>query len=146
MTDHVPKPSGTRIVLVSDRQRRPIDGAQARSLAELAEAAMAGEGVTSGELSLSFVDPDEMAELHERYMGEPGPTDVLSFPLGEDDLLGDVIVCPEVAAGNNRDRDAELRLLVVHGTLHLLGYDHEDEDERAMMWGKQEAYSGVVSP
>jgi rRNA maturation RNase YbeY len=146
MNDDVPKHSEPAIAVVSDRQRRPLPGPQARALAQLAEATMAGEGVVSSELSLSFVDPDEMAELHQDYMGDPEPTDVLSFALGEDGLLGDVIVCPEVAAGNNRDRDAELRLLVVHGTLHLLGYDHEGEDDRAVMWTKQEGYSGVASP
>jgi probable rRNA maturation factor len=144
--DHVPKRSAHPAVLVSDRQRLPLSESEARTLAALAEATLAAEGVASGELSLSFVDMDEMAELHQRYLGEPGPTDVLSFALGEDDLLGDVIVCPEVAAGNNPDRDAELRLLVVHGTLHLLGYDHEEEEERAVMWTKQEGYSGVASP
>ena len=87
-----------------------------------------------------------MAALHERYLGETGPTDVLSFPLGEDGLLGDVVVCPRVAAGNNPDRDAELRLLVVHGILHLLGYDHEEDGERAVMWARQAAYSGVSAP
>jgi probable rRNA maturation factor len=88
-----------------------------------------------------------MEDLHIRYMGEAGPTDVLSFPMGEDGLLGDVIVCPEVAAGNNpADPAAELRLLVVHGVLHVLGYDHHDERERAEMWARQGRYSGVVVP
>jgi probable rRNA maturation factor len=146
MSDDVPKRSGAPSVLVSDRQAEPFPDDLVSSLAALAEATLLREEVGAGELSLSFVDEEEMAELHERYMGEPGPTDVLSFPLGEDGLLGDVIVCPDVAAGNNPDRDAELRLLVVHGTLLLLGYDHEDEDERAVMWSKQEGYSGVRSP
>jgi probable rRNA maturation factor len=144
--DSIPKRTATPTVLVSDRQSSPLPDDLARSLARLASDTLAGEGRGAVELSLSFVDPDEMADLHERYMGEPGPTDVLSFPMDDDGLLGDVVVCPEVAGGNNPDRDAELRLLVVHGTLHILGHDHEEAGERAVMWAKQEAYSGVRSP
>jgi probable rRNA maturation factor len=82
-------------------------------------------------------------------MHEEGPTDVLSFPLDEVDdrgvrLLGDVVVAPVVAARNNpNDPAAEMRLLVVHGILHVLGYDHEEDSERAEMWARQERYSGV---
>ena len=141
-----PEPSGAPQVLVSDRQSGPLAEEVLRSLVALAERTLTAEGQSGMELSLSFVEPDEMAALHERYLGEAGPTDVLSFPLGEDGLLGDVVVCPRVAAGNNPDRDAELRLLVVHGILHLLGYDHEEDGERAVMWARQAAYSGVSAP
>ncbi|HEY1330581.1 MAG TPA: rRNA maturation RNase YbeY [Actinomycetota bacterium] len=117
-------------------------------LRSLAAATLAGEGRGDVELSLSFVTPKEMQDLHVRYMGEPGPTDVLSFPLDEDGLLGDVVVCPAVAAANaesaGADPAAELRLLVVHGVLHLLGHDHEEPDERADMWARQARYSGVT--
>jgi probable rRNA maturation factor len=142
----VPKPGAPPgpTVLVSNRQE---DVAIDRSaLAELAERTLAGEDQASVELSLSFVGLEEMSDLHQRYLGEPGPTDVLSFPLGEDGLLGDVVVCPAYAAENASDLDAELRVLVVHGVLHLLGYDHEEEDERRVMWQKQESYSGVRVP
>jgi len=87
-----------------------------------------------------------------RYMDEPGPTDVLSFPLDDVDehgvrLLGDVVIAPAVAGRNNpADPPAELRLLLVHGILHLLGYDHERDAEKAMMWARQERYSGVRAP
>src|SRR5881296_1717637 len=108
-----PETSAGARVLVSDRQSEPLTAASVRQLVALAERTLAGEGQLGMELSLSFVDPEEMAALHEQYLGEPGPTDVLSFPLGEDGLLGDVVVCPQVAGGNNPDRDAELRLLVV---------------------------------
>src|SRR5438552_2706935 len=122
--------SGLR-VLVSDRRPAPAvaeDLVDHQALAELARATMAAEGLTQGELSLSFVSPQEMAQLHRRYMGEDGATDVLSFPLGEDGLIGDVVVCPEEARRNNpQNPSAELRLLVAHGVLHLLGYDHEEE-------------------
>lgn len=132
-------------VLVDDRQDLPLDAA---SLAALARSTLVAEGETEVELSLSFVPEDEIAALHERYLGEPGPTDVLSFPLDARDgdgvrLLGDVVVAPAFAARTRPDVAAELRLLVVHGILHLLGYDHEEDAERAEMWARQERYSGV---
>ena len=137
-------------MLVSDRRQtsatREID-VDHEALAELARATLAGEGLMEGELSVSFVSQQEMAELHRRYMGEDGATDVLSFPLGEDGLIGDVVVCPEEARRNNpQDPAAELRLLVAHGVLHLLGYDHEEEQDRRDMWTRQERYSGVSAP
>jgi len=138
-------------VLVSDRHEGPtavdVDG-----LVELARQTLRAEGVDEAELSLSFVDVAEIEDLHLRYLHEPGPTDVLSFPLdGEDErgvrVLGDVVIAPQVAAGNNpNDPAAELRLLVVHGVLHLLGYDHEEESEKTEMWSRQTAYSGVRAP
>lgn len=137
-------------VIVSNRQPRTVDET---ALAALAASTLVAEGYGRAELSLSFVDEHEMTELHERYMQEPGPTDVLSFPLDDDvdeggaRLLGDVVVAPAVAARNNpADPDGEMRLLVVHGVLHVLGYDHEEEDARAAMWERQERYSGVMAP
>jgi probable rRNA maturation factor len=138
-------------VLVSDRRAAQAD---MERFADLALDVLNAEGVTSAELSLSFVDEDEMTDLHERFMGEAGPTDVLSFPLDEGDrtedgvrVLGDVVVAPAVATRNNpADPEAELRLLVVHGVLHVLGYDHEDDAERASMWARQERYSGMSVP
>ena len=104
------------------------------------------------ELSVVLVDEPAMAELHEKWMGEPGPTDVLSFPMDElrpgrededlsEGLLGDVVLCPQVAqrqatvAGHSRDD--ELALLLTHGVLHLLGYDHAEPDEHAEMFSLQ---------
>jgi probable rRNA maturation factor len=102
-----------------------------------------------GELTLTFVDRDEIAALNEEHMGEHGPTDVLSFPLDADLdpsdipvgfgplLLGDVVICPAVAAENAPNHagtlDDELALLVVHGVLHVLGHDHVEPDETARM-------------
>ena len=136
-------------ILTSDRQDGPIDEEGLRSLAR---DALHGEGIERAELSVSFVGADEIAELHERFMDERGPTDVLSFPLDdmdEDDarLLGDVVIAPTEAARNNpADPAAELRLLLVHGILHLLGYDHEEDSARTRMWERQERYSGVQAP
>ena len=102
------------------------------------------------ELSVLLVDVPSMTTLHERWMGEPGPTDVLAFPMDELDtarspdeaepgpaLLGDVVLCPEVAAKQaataGHSTADELHLLCTHGVLHLLGYDHaEPEEEREM--------------
>jgi probable rRNA maturation factor len=138
-------------VLISNRQDRPVDEDGLRALAR---DTMRGEGIERAELSVSFVDQDEIAGLHERFMEEAGPTDVLSFPLDDLDeeregvrLLGDVVVAPEEAARNNPDDpEAELRLLLVHGILHLLGYDHEEDGARTRMWERQERYSGVRAP
>jgi probable rRNA maturation factor len=102
------------------------------------------------ELSVLLIDVPTMTELHVKWMDEPGPTDVMSFPMDELDtarspddmgpgpaLLGDVVLCPDVAAEQataaGHSLDDELHLLTVHGILHLLGYDHaEPQEERAM--------------
>ena len=136
-------------VLISNRQAAAVDEP---ALTRLAQVTLQGEGLADVELSVSFVDEAEIEDLHVRYMDEPGPTDVLSFPLDDVDeggtrLLGDVVIAPAVAARNNpADPDAELRLLLVHGILHLLGYDHEADAEKAAMWARQERYSGVRAP
>ena len=113
------------------------------------------------ELSVLLVDEQAMADLHERWMNEPGPTDVLAFPMDEfrspqvgshagkedqdrlpEPLLGDVVLCPQVAAEQARTAGHsaadELDLLCTHGILHLLGYDHADPGEHAAMFGLQE--------
>ena len=143
-----PSPT-TATVLTSNRQTATVDEV---ALARLARVTLAGEGVLDAELSVSFVEEAEIEDLHVRYMDEMGPTDVLSFPLDDVDeggtrLLGDVVITPAVAARNNPlDPEAELRLLLVHGILHLLGYDHEVDAEKAEMWARQERYSGVRAP
>lgn len=146
-----PGPGDHPRVLLSNRQPLPVDQA---ALTALARETLRGEGVEASELSVSFVVDDEIEELHVRFMDEPGPTDVLSFPLDEEDqdedgvrVLGDVVIAPAVAARNNPDDpEAELRLLLVHGILHLLGYDHEEDAEKAEMWARQVRYSGVSAP
>lgn len=105
---------------------------------------------TQAELSILLVDETTMADYHERFMDLPGPTDVLSFPMDElrppsdDDepplgLLGDVVLCPTVTAAqaseNNRSPEAEADYLLVHGLLHLLGFDHAEPDEKRIMFG-----------
>ncbi|MDR3107455.1 MAG: rRNA maturation RNase YbeY [Bifidobacteriaceae bacterium] len=104
------------------------------------------------ELVISFVDPDVISELHERFLDEPGPTDVLSFPMdelrpasedqpAEPGILGDVVICPAVAAEQARELghslEDELLVLATHGILHLLGFDHADPFEHDAMFGLQ---------
>lgn len=104
------------------------------------------------ELSILLVTSEVMSELHQRWMDEPGPTDVLSFPMDElrpgstgepapPGLLGDVVLCPEVAAGQaleaGHSTSEELLLLTTHGILHLLGFDHAEPDERTEMFDLQ---------
>ena len=96
-----------------------------------------------GELTLTFVDGEEMADLNAEHMGGTGATDVLSFPMDDEPMpgvptmLGDVVVCPEVAHAQFRDHagtfDDEIALLVVHGVLHVLGHDHAADAEAAVM-------------
>lgn len=136
------------VVLLSDRQSLPVDAAE---LMALARRTLVEEGHPDVELSVSLVGEEEMADLHRRYLGEPGPTDVLAFPQDEADpgegsrLLGDVVICPAVAARQG-DLRSEVRVLLVHGILHLLGYEHAGDAERAAMWARQERYSGVAVP
>ena len=104
------------------------------------------------ELSVLLVDEDTMTTLHQQWMDEPGPTDVMAFPMDElrsprDDaepepgLLGDVVLCPTVAqrqaATAGHALADELSLLCTHGILHLLGYDHYEPDEKREMFGVQ---------
>jgi probable rRNA maturation factor len=108
----------------------------------LAAAVLADRGL-DGELTLTFVGVDDIAELNLEHMDKHGPTDVLSFPLDDEPvagvptLLGDVVISPAVAADQCADHagtiDDELALLVVHGVLHVLGHDHAEAEETAVM-------------
>lgn len=104
-------------------------------------------------LGVVFVDEPRMTELHEHWLGEPGPTDVLSFPMDEVrgaqpgeppafGVLGDIVVCLPVAAAqaqvNSRTVDEEVQFLITHGFLHLLGFDHALQDEYDAMFRLQD--------
>lgn len=104
------------------------------------------------ELAIVLVDEGAMEQLHVQWMDEPGPTDVLSFPMDElrpgteenptpPGLLGDIVLCPQVAetqaAAAKHSTMDELQLLTCHGVLHLLGYDHAEPDEEKEMFGIQ---------
>ena len=104
------------------------------------------------ELSIACVEPHEIADLHVEWLDEPGPTDVMSFPMDElrpgepggplvEGVLGDVVLCPAVAAAQaqaaGHSTGHELRILLAHGILHLLGYDHAEPEDEAEMFGLQ---------
>lgn len=130
-------------VFLADEQEVPVDG---DDLVALARHVLAQRRVPADmELSLLLVDRDTIAVLNAEHMGKDGPTDVLAFPIdlpgeaGPDGpaILGDVVLCPAIAADQaprfGRSAEDEIRLLVVHGILHLLGMDHATpEDEREM--------------
>jgi len=133
---------------------------------QLAEHVLRGERAPDdAEMALVFVDRATITDLNVRYLDGAGPTDVLAFPL-EDEIpvgrmpdqggrgpgsatepaeppmaIGDVIVCPDVARAQAEERgiplDDELALLVVHGTLHLFGYDHAEPDDTARMQARE---------
>jgi probable rRNA maturation factor len=106
------------------------------------------------EVAIVLVDEGAMEALHVQWMDEPGPTDVLSFPMDElrpgtpdrptpAGLLGDIVLCPQVAEGQAQTAGHslmdELILLTTHGLLHLLGFDHAEPDEEREMFGLQKS-------
>ncbi len=126
-------------VFLANEQELAVDEGR---LAALARHVLSAEEVDgSAELSVLFVTADHIRQLNARFANEDRPTDVLAFPMMEEEdgalLLGDVVVCPRIAEENasklGHALDRELEALVVHGTLHLLGYDHQDADEKAKM-------------
>ncbi len=138
------------VVTIDEQDTHPIDTS---CWGQLAEAVLRDEGVTgSCELNLTFIDVDEMTALNVAHMEGDGPTDVLSFPLDDDDgevfadqprLLGDVMICPEVVHKQAPDDpDAEMALMVVHGVLHILGMDHQEADEAIEMKAAEQRHLG----
>ncbi len=167
---------GTLEVFGADEQTaEPVDVARWTRLAEQVLEARDVRG--EAELSLLFVTEEAMTDLNQRFMDTPGPTDVLAFPLDDDFvelsrfpdptttgpdraspdpadaplLLGDVVICPAVAARNGPDHagtyDDEIALLVVHGILHVLGMDHaEPEAEAAMQAAERDLLARFHQP
>ncbi len=135
---------------VNNESGHEVDEAEFAALARFVLDAMHLHPQT--DLSIMLVDTDVMTDLHVKWMDEPGPTDVLSFPMDElrpgraDEptpvgLLGDIVLCPEVAAQQalaaGHSTVEELLLLTTHGILHLLGYDHAEPEEEKEMFGLQ---------
>ena len=152
-------------VFAADEQSdHPVDTLRR---ARLAEAVLGDDGLTGdAELSVLFVDEGAIAELNSRFLGKDGPTDVLAFPIDEEPiesgrspdsggtgpgmpsepedmpvLLGDIVICPAVAYRNAPEHagtyDDEVALLVVHGLLHLMGMDHQEDEEAEEMETKE---------
>jgi probable rRNA maturation factor len=153
-------------IQVDARYSQDVD---ATDLARTIGAALQAEGHPEGELTLVVTGDEEVQALNLQYLGEDHPTDVLSFPSAEQATepgrpvfvtapdaapeaaayLGDILIAlPFVrrqAADLGRELRAELRLLAVHGTLHLLGYDHAEPEEEAIMWARQDAILAQVA-
>ena len=138
-----------QISIVSHREPEPLD---LTAFERLASFVLDREDAPeAAELSIAIVDLAEMTELNEKWRGKQGPTDVLSFEC--DDLcaaepeepvtLGDVVIAPEVAEVQAEEYghtvEQELNLLLVHGVLHLLGYDHEEDSDATAMQARERA-------
>lgn len=116
-------------------------------VAEIARAVLRAEKVRRARLSIAFVDDARIARLNQRHLGHRGATDVISFALSDDiseGIVGDIYIAPAVARRNAAEQGIgtrdELTRLVVHGVLHVLGYDHPDGAARyeSAMWSRQE--------
>lgn len=139
-------PVGPTVVAVDEQDDIEVDLDRWQALAI---AAFGDQGIVAGECNLLFVDEATIQQLNFEHRDKDKPTDVLSFPLDgaeasePDDLIGDIVICATVAAANAPEHEGqdhhggtiedELALLVVHGVLHLLGHDHEVDDEAEVM-------------
>ncbi|MGH2788643.1 MAG: rRNA maturation RNase YbeY [Actinomycetota bacterium] len=139
-------------VFVANEQNLPVDEVR---LSTLGHHTLASEDLDDGvELSVLCVTSDHMRQLNARFAGNDYATDVLAFPLTEDDepatVLGDVVICPRVAEVNaqrlGHDLEYELDTLLVHGTLHLLGYDHQNEADKSKMDARQKSVLDSFEP
>lgn len=149
MIEDEPPPEISLVVAVTNLQGLKVDVVRVHDVARRA----AGSEDAIGELSVVLVDAKQMAEMNSQYRDECDPTDVLSFSIdglisggvgkeGAPFVIGEVVVCPEVAKEQSDDLEAELDLLVTHGVLHLLGFDHEDESSAAAMRQREDELIG----
>jgi len=141
------------VIEVNNESGMQVPGLEESELADLGRYVLDALHIhPQAELSIVLVDPTVMGELHEKWMDEPGPTDVLSFPMDElrpgregepspPGLLGDIVLCPQVAEKQARTAGhstaEETLLLTTHGILHLLGFDHAEPDEEREMFTLQ---------
>ena len=139
----------SHISIASPQEIVPIDRGRMR---EVVRAVLDGEGVADAEISLAFVDNPTIHRLNKRYLQHDEPTDVLSFPLSEPNakrLAGELVIGAEVAlaqaAERGHDVQAELALYVIHGLLHLCGYDDHDEDDAAAMRARAALFAATRS-
>jgi probable rRNA maturation factor len=161
---------GVEVFVADEQSEYPVDHLRWLKLAEQVLDAEGVRG--DAELSILFVDQRAMTDLNRRFHAQDRPTDVLAFPIDEEPteggrnpdsggtgpgyappepadlptLLGDVVICPAVATSNAADHagtyDDELALLIVHGILHLMGMDHEDDDEAEVMEARERELLG----
>jgi probable rRNA maturation factor len=123
-------------------------------VSQIARRVLAAEGVREAMVSITFLGTRAMATLNKRHLGHRGATDVISFGFSESGrrgpVIGDIYIAPDVARANARRYDAgireELARLVVHGVLHVLGYDHDEGEARlaSPMWRRQERLLALV--
>ena len=143
--------------LTGPPERESLPALDTAALAERAGKLLRELGHAESELSVALVGDASMAEMNSQYRGRPGPTDVLSFSLLEGDhaeqrggLLGDVVIDLEQAERQARERghglDEEAARLLIHGTLHLLGYDHEQDDEAREMEAMERRLWLLIGP
>ncbi|HEU5184163.1 MAG TPA: rRNA maturation RNase YbeY [Gemmatimonadaceae bacterium] len=136
----------------ADGVRLPM--ARAR-VSEIAQRVLAAEGIREAMLSVTFLGTRAMAALNRKHLGHRGATDVISFAFAESDrrgpVVGDIYIAPDVARANARRHGIAIReetaRLIVHGVLHVLGYDHAEDDSRvtSAMWHRQERLLAKVS-
>ena len=138
----------SRISIACPQEVVPVDRGRMR---EVVRAVLEGEGVGDARISLAFVDNPTIHRLNQRYLQHDEPTDVLSFPLsppGAARLEGELVLGAEVAlaqaAARGHDAQAELALYVIHGLLHLCGYDDHDEAGAAAMRERERRYLGQL--
>lgn len=148
----------------NDQDKQEIPDAWISKLEQLLQLAGESEGIADGEVSLTFTSDEEIHELNREYRGIDRPTDVLSFAMQEDGvdeldiifeveheedadpisgMLGDIIISVDTALAQSEEYghslEREIGFLFVHGFLHLIGYDHQDDETEAEMTAKQEA-------
>ena len=153
-----------RLDFTNDQNKIDLPKSYFERLGQLLQIAGDAEGIEDGEVTLTFVDDEEIHQLNRDYRGIDRPTDVLSFAMQEetdeepaiiyevesedeevplDGMLGDIIISAETAKRQSEEYghslEREIGFLFVHGFLHLLGYDHQDEASEAEMTSKQEA-------
>lgn len=137
------KPASLRVTVNREGQRVPV---AASRLCDAVHVVLRAEKVRNAMVSLTLLTSRQMAALNRRHLNHAGPTDIITFgfrdPAGA--VIGDIYVCPDVARANAEAFDApfreELLRLAVHGTLHVLGYDHPEGEARTKspMWKRQE--------
>lgn len=138
-----------KIAIASPQELVPLDRARLR---EIVRAVLDGEHIKDAEISLAFVDNPTIHRLNQRYLQHDEPTDVLSFPLSDPSatkLAGELVIGVEVAleqaTQRGHDVQVELALYVIHGLLHLCGYDDHDDADRRAMRDRERHYLSLLS-